>query len=213
MDMNIYLIAGLVLVSVTLVVFALLPKGSQEEDSIRRRMTGKRSSNGLAELILDILQRGGDRGALAGLQARELGVVLGADQGDRLADLDDGGLDRVLDFAALRVFDGSDQPARFHVRPESARIADLGGCRVAPLKMAPAAGIGFDRDQPDRLSRQHRFGNHRHAVRRNKLLIGVAKQHRVADLRGDECDIVAGLRRLEDRLPRLAGRSRAADDD
>lgn len=50
MDTSIYIVAGLVLVSIMLLVFAFLPKGNREEDSIRRRMSGKRASSSLTEL-------------------------------------------------------------------------------------------------------------------------------------------------------------------
>ncbi len=45
-----FIIGGLILVSIMLIVFALLPKGPKEDDAIRRRMTGRSAQSNLAEL-------------------------------------------------------------------------------------------------------------------------------------------------------------------
>lgn len=45
-----YLVGGLVLVSIMLIVFALLPKGPKDDDAIKRRMTGRSAQANLSDL-------------------------------------------------------------------------------------------------------------------------------------------------------------------
>jgi tight adherence protein C len=45
-----YILGGLILVSITLIVFAFLPKGQKEDDAIRRRMTGRSAQDNITDL-------------------------------------------------------------------------------------------------------------------------------------------------------------------
>lgn len=45
-----YICGGLMLVSITLIVFAFLPKGPKDDDAIRRRMAGRTAQSNLTEL-------------------------------------------------------------------------------------------------------------------------------------------------------------------
>ena len=48
--MTIYLLGGMVVLSIALVVYALWPKGAEEEDTIKRRMTGRKAKTDLQSI-------------------------------------------------------------------------------------------------------------------------------------------------------------------
>ncbi len=48
--MNIYLLGGLIVVSISLVVYSLWPKGTEQDDAIKRRMSGRRAQSNVAAI-------------------------------------------------------------------------------------------------------------------------------------------------------------------